>query len=310
MAPPLYGLMAPRAPTVEERLARIAESAHGVVTRQQLLRAGIREAQLEWRLATGALLREHPGIYRVGHRAPSVEARYLSAVWAVGPGAVLSGRAAAYMLGLMKSTPPPPPEVTTPCRRRARGVIVHRARRRVEGTDARVWRQIPVTTPARTVVDLAAGLDEAELARVCHEAGVRYGLTPRQVEMVLANRPTSPGAGKLRRILHGDVPVTLSRLEERFLELLRDADLPLPRMNRPAGGRRVDCRWPAHGLTVEIDSYQFHRSRHAWEQDRRREREAHARGDDFRRYTYGDVMEAPTLMLRELGQLLAGGCGD
>jgi hypothetical protein len=61
----------------------------------------------------------------------------------------------------------------------------------------------------------------------------------------------------------------------------------------------VDLRWPEYGLTVELDSYRFHNTRHAWEQDRRREREARARGDDFRRYTYGDV-ERPAAMLREL----------
>ncbi len=66
----------------------------------------------------------------------------------------------------------------------------------------------------------------------------------------------------------------------------------------------MDCRWPEHRLTVELDSYRYHRSRHAWEQDRRREREAHARGDDFRRYTHDDVLEEPRLMLRELDGLL------
>jgi hypothetical protein len=75
--------------------------------------------------------------------------------------------------------------------------------------------------------------------------------------------------------------------------------------NRPAGGRRVDCRWPAHPVTVELDSYRFHHSRHAWEQDRRREREARARGDEFRRDTWGDVFELPALMLAELSGLVA-----
>jgi hypothetical protein len=83
--------------------------------------------------------------------------------------------------------------------------------------------------------------------------------------------------------------------------------LPLPVTNRPAGGRRVDCRWPDRRLTVELDSYTYHRSRHAWEQDRRREREAYARGDEFRRYTYGGVFERPARMLAELRSLLATG---
>jgi very-short-patch-repair endonuclease len=97
-----------------------------------------------------------------------------------------------------------------------------------------------------------------------------------------------------------------SKLERRFLERLREAGLPLPQTNRPAGGRRVDCRWPEHRLTVELDGYRYHSSRHAWETDRRREREARARGDEFRRYTFGDVEEWPAWMLRELRALLSG----
>jgi very-short-patch-repair endonuclease len=143
------------------------------------------------------------------------------------------------------------------------------------------------------------------LSRAGHEAGVRHRTTPAQVEAVLARRPNAPGAGKLRTILTGDERVTLSRLEARFLELLREQGLPPPQTNRPAGGRRVDCRWPAHRLTVELDSYRYHRSRYAWEQDRRREREARARGDDFRRYTYGDLFEHPEAVLAELRPVLA-----
>jgi very-short-patch-repair endonuclease len=134
--------------------------------------------------------------------------------------------------------------------------------------------------------------------------GSKHDTTPRQVEAVLAKRPRAKGAKKLRAVLRGDMPVTLSELERQFQQRLREADLPLPETNRPAGGRRVDCRWPEHRLTVELDSYRYHHSRHAWEQDRRREREARARGDEFRRYTYGDVVEHPSLMLAELRALL------
>ncbi len=122
----------------------------------------------------------------------------------------------------------------------------------------------------------------------------------------LRRRPASPGARKLRRIMLGDVKVRLSKLEQRFEQRLRAAGLPLPKMNRPVGGFRVDCRWPAYRLTVELDSYRFHNSRHAWERDRHREREARARGDDFRRYTWDDVFEHPRLMMRELIAFFAG----
>ena len=121
---------------------------------------------------------------------------------------------------------------------------------------------------------------------------------------MLAERARTKGAKKLREVLSGDAQVTLSELERRFQDLLREAGLPLPKTNNRAGGRRVDCRWPDRRLTVELDSYRYHRSRHAWERDRRREREAHARGDEFRRYTHGDVLESPDAMLTELFALL------
>ena len=94
-------------------VGRLAGSAHGIVTRADLLAAGVTPKQIERRLARGALLREYPGVYRVGHRAPSTEATYMAAVRACGRGAVLSGQAAAWLLRLMKGAPPPP-EVTTP----------------------------------------------------------------------------------------------------------------------------------------------------------------------------------------------------
>jgi hypothetical protein len=285
--------------TVEATLAEMAGRSHGVVTRAQLLAAGITRDEIDHRLSFGALLREHRGVYRVGHRAPSVEARYLAAVWACGDDAVLSGRAAAHLWGILKGAAPAP-EVTAHTERRVHGLTTHRARH-IERT---THRGIPITTVPRTLVDLAAHLPLDALARACHEAGVIHDTTPRQVEAVLAKRPRVKGATRLRAVTSGDVQVTLSELERQFRERLRAAGLPLPKTNKPAHGRRVDCRWPDRRLTVELDSYRYHRSRHAWEQDRRREREARARGDEFRRYTYGDVLQSPRLMLAELSALL------
>ena len=289
--------------TVEEKLARIASARHGVVTRAGLLRAGVTRREIESRLRNGALIREYPGIYRVGHRAPSTDATYLAAVLAAGRGAALTGRAGAHLWRLIKGQPPPPVVITI-TQRRIEGVRTQRSRQ-LDPADVTILNAIPVTTVPRTLVELAAELPIDELARACHEAGVRYRTTPSAVEAVLARRPTSPGAPKLRQVMRGDVRVTLSALERRFLKLLRAEQLPLPLTNRPAGGRRVDCRWPEHRLTVGLDSYQFHNSRHSWEQDRLREREARARGDDFRRYTYRDVFEDPRLMIRELRSFFA-----
>jgi very-short-patch-repair endonuclease len=203
--------------TADQIIARIATAQHGVVTRMQLLCAGVSRRAIARRLDKGSLIRVHPGVYRVGHMAPTANATFIAAVYACGEGAALSGRAAGHLLGLVKG---------------------------------------------------------------------------------------APGAAALRAVLRGDVHVTLSKLEKAFVELLRNAGLPLPVTNRRAGGRFVDCRWPEHKLTVELDGYRYHSSRHAWEQDRRRERQAYARGDQFRRYTWGDVVDSPRPTLTELGAVL------
>jgi very-short-patch-repair endonuclease len=296
--------MTPRSSTVGVLIGRLASSQHGVVTRAQLLSAGLTTHEIRHRIDSGVLLREHWGVYRVGHRAPSVEARYLAAVLACGEGARLSGRAAAHLYGLLKG-PVPAPEVTAPRQRRVPGVRVRRAR--MQRADHATHRGIPVTSVPRTLLDLAADLPLDALARACHEAGVRYRTTPAHVASALARRPRNlPGAAKLKQIVEGDARVTLSPLERRFLALLGEQGLPLPRTNRRAGAYHVDCRWPERRLTIELDSYRFHHSRHAWEQDRRRERDARARGDEFRRYTWADVFQRPARMVAELRCLLEG----
>lgn len=288
--------------TVEQELARLASASHGVVTRRQLLDAGITVDEITRRVRSGALLRAHRGVYRVGHRAPSVEATYLAAVLACGDRALLSGRAAGSLLGLLKG-PPSASEVTARTDRRVPGVATRRCRN-LRPEDGVRWRGVPVTSVPRTLADLASLLDGSELAQACHEAAVRFRTTPEHVEAVLARLPNRSGTAVLRRVLRGDERVTLSALERRFLDRLRAADLPLPQTNHRVGRRHVDCRWAAERLTVELDGYRFHSSRHAWEQDRQREREARARGDEFRRYTYGDVFEDPGYMLAELRALL------
>lgn len=294
--------MRPPTTTVPLVLAEMASRQHGLVSRQQVLGAGVTADEIRRRLRAGVLLPVHRGVYRVGHEAPSVDATYLAAVLACGEGALLSGRSAAHVFGLVRGRPPAP-EVTAQLKRRIEGVAVRRAR--IDHRDRTVHRGIPVTAVPRTLTDLAADLPLDDLARACHEAGVRFKTTPAHVATVLARRPPNlPGAAKLRLILRGDTRVTLSALERRFLELLREHGLPLPRTNRPAGAHYVDCRWPERRLTVELDSYRFHHSRHAWEQDRRRERDARARGDELLRYTWSDVFEEPEPIVAELRRLL------
>jgi very-short-patch-repair endonuclease len=289
--------------TVEEILARLAGRSHGVVTRQELLNAGVTRHEIRQRVDTGALIRVHRAVFRVGHQAPSLEARYMAAVKACGEGSLLCGRAAAHLLGLVKR-PPSLPEVLTGTQRRPRGVVTHHIRSS-DPRDATEWRGVPVTTVPRTLIDLAAVLDAPALARAFHEAVVKHRIKPEAVEAVLARRRNWPGAHTLRRVIWGGEPVSLSKLESSFIALLRRARLPLPSTNIPVGAYYVDCRWPDQRLTVELDSYRYHGTRYAWEMDIDRERQARARGDEFRRYTWRDVAEHPEPMIADLGTLLS-----
>jgi hypothetical protein len=282
-------------------LARLAGAKKGLVTRTELLSAGISARQIERWLASGLLIRVYAGVYRVGHAAPNLESSYLAAVLACGEGSLLSGRAAAHLYGLVRQRPPLP-EVTTNTKRKPPGVVVHR-KRVIHPRDATEYRGIPVTTVPRTAADMAGDSTPADLALLFHEARIRFGLKPEYVEAVLA-RSRVRGAAKLRRVIWGDERVLLSELERGFIALLERHELPLPETNIPKGGHWVDCWWPEFRLTVELDTYRYHGTRHAWERDVKRERRARKRGD-YRRYVWGDVFETPEELIADLSPALA-----
>jgi hypothetical protein len=164
---------------------------------------------------------------------------------------------------------------------------------------------IAVTSLARTIVDLAADEAPEDLAVQFHAGATRYKLKPHHVEAVLRRRPNAKGAKKLRRVMNGDTRALLSELERGFIALLEAHNLPLPKTNIPRGGHWVDCRWRDHPLTVELDSYRYHGTRHAWETDQKRELGARQRGDEYRRYVWGDVFEQPGATVEDLQQLLS-----
>jgi hypothetical protein len=283
-------------------MAQIGGHAHGVTTRQELLAAGLSAGEVDHRVAIGLLLVEFRGVYLVGHRPRTTETRYMAAVKACGAEAVLSGLAAAWLWGLVEGSPPKP-VVTAPSQHKLRGVTVRR--RRMHPNDSTRWKAVPITTVPVTLIDISPLLSFEHLAKAVHVADVRHATTTRHIETALERYPKAKGRKTLLAIASGDAPITLSELEKRFLRLLRQHNLPQPETNRPHGAHYVDCRWPAQRLTVELDSYRFHRTRHAWEQDRQRERAARARGDRFRRYTWRDVVEDPLPTLAELRSLLS-----
>jgi hypothetical protein len=159
------------------------------------------------------------------------------------------------------------------------------------------WRGIPTTTPERTLFDLAPHLPLQELTRGCHEAWIHHDTTPRDIEACIARNPRKRGASKLRRAYGSDV--TLSDLEDGFLDLLAKHNLPRPRTNIDRKGDKVDCHWPEHDLTIELLSFRYHGTRQAFEQDvARRRRSNHIA------YTWGDVFERRAETAADVAALL------
>jgi hypothetical protein len=284
--------------SISDIVTGLAAVQHGRVARTQLLAAGFDASRVARWLAGGRLLRVHQGVYAVGHVAPSWRADCMAAVLAGGEGAVLSHRAAAHLLGLLRG-PPPPPEVTVPTTagRGRPGVRIHRVAE-LHALDVAVVDHIPVTIVPRVLLDCAPATAPEDLARMCHEAWIHHRTTPAFVAACIARNPCKPGAGKLRRALGADV--TLSELERGFLRLLRRHGLALPRTNIDRHGDKVDCHWPAPaGVTIELHSFRFHATRAAFEADiARRRRSNHVA------YTYGDVFERGAQTAADVAVLL------
>ena len=168
-------------------IGALAGSQHGVVTRSQLLDAGVGRGAIEHRIAAGRLLPMHRGVYAVGHMPVTREAAWLAAVFACGVGALLSHRSAGALWGVRRWAPARP-EVTTSTQRRRPGIAVHV--RRTTDAERDVHLGIPVTSLARTIVDLAHTLEVDELERVVREADFQRRLDVSAVRASLVRRPS------------------------------------------------------------------------------------------------------------------------
>jgi hypothetical protein len=174
-------------------------------------------------------------------------------------------------------------------------VVIHRSA--LDPLDVSTLEGVPITIVPRVLLDLTPSTTPKELTRLCHEAWVRHACGPQRIEACIARNPGKPGATKLRRALGTDV--TLSVLEDAFLSLLAAHRLALPRTNIDHNGDKVDCHWPQFGLTVELLSYRYHATRHAFERDVARRRRSHHVA-----YTYGDVTERGAQTAAELRRRL------
>jgi very-short-patch-repair endonuclease len=233
------------------------------------------------------------GVYAVGHTAMTSKSHLIAAVYACGEGALASHRAAAKLWGIVRGSQPI--EVTGPRSREVgRGFVLHRSRL-IHEEDRSLIDNIPVTSLARTLVDLAEVLPERQLANAVHEAEVRRLFDLRAVERVLERLPGRKGRHKLRRVLsaYKDVqPFTRSRGERLVLEMCNEHGLPPPRTNTWVDSHEVDFYWPEANLVLEFDGA-VHRTTRAFHDDRERDRALAANGIHVVRATDRD--EAATL---------------
>jgi hypothetical protein len=255
-----------RGESVDGVIATLAAGQHGVVSRTQLLAAGVTARQIHWRLKRQRLHQIYRGVYAVGHEVLSGAAIWMAAVLAAGEGSVLSHWSAATLCRMRRGRGPRS-HVTTPRRRRNQPRITfHQAR--LPEDEVTIEQGIPVTTPARTLLDLAPLLPSPTLARMI-PAAPSGGATLVQLLERYARRP---GLLKLRDALSMPGHMTRSDLEATTLDAIGSAGLPLPEVNVSVEGYEVDFLWREHRVIAELDTYETHGSPLAFERDRQRDR--------------------------------------
>jgi very-short-patch-repair endonuclease len=284
-------------PRIEPAIVRLASRQHGNVTRQQLLGLGLGSAAITHRLRTGRLHRVHLGVYAVGRPAQTALERAAAAVLACGPKAALSHRAAAALWGFMPRWPTLL-DVTAAADRRPNGIRTHRSRT-LSTKDVRRHHGIRVTTPARTLLDVAPQLTDQQLTRAVNEALLSNYLKESQLADVLARNPCHPGAARLTPFIEETAP-TRSEFEDAFLDFCRRHGLPRPKTNAQVAGYEVDALFEAARVIVELDGYEYHKDRTSFATDRERDAATLARGYATVRITWGRLTRPEADRLRAI----------
>jgi very-short-patch-repair endonuclease len=276
--------------TPDQRVAELAARQWGVVSVAQLRVLGLSKDAVQRRERAGRLHRLHRGVYAVGHTVLRREGRWLAAVLACGEGAVLSHRSAAAHWGLLQ-TEATRIDVTAPRTRAANGTIRLHHSRSLDARDTTTHQGIPITSVARTLLDLAATVRSDRLERALAQAERLQLYDHRPITELLAHANGHRGKAALTKATAREPKLTRSDWEARLLKLVRDAALPEPLVNlslaAPDHPRlEVDFCWPSHHLIVETDGWESHRTRAAFEADRRRDAALTATGYRVVRFTW------------------------
>jgi very-short-patch-repair endonuclease len=285
--------------TLHSSVWALARAQHGVVSRRQLLDAGLSAQGIKRRLANGRLHAVRRGVYAVGRPEISQRGQWMAAVLAGGSGAVLSHSSAASLWGIAPS-PTPLIHLTVPAisRRRVAGTRLHR--RDLRPSEITAKDGIPVTAPSLVLIDIAAAQpNQLEAAINSADKGDLIG--PAALEREVAASPTRPGRATLLAFLsRATFRLTDSGLERRFLRLLRAAGLPTPLTQQMLCGFRVDFHWPDLCLVVETDGLRYHRTPAQQARDQRRDRTLRAAGLTVHRFTHAEVRYEPAYVAEVL----------
>jgi very-short-patch-repair endonuclease len=299
----------PTGASADELIMRIAADQHGLVSRAQLLGAGVSEAVID-RRARGAWLRRiRRGVYAVGP-VSSPRMAEMAAVLACGAGSVLSywSASGSWELRARPETGAVDVSVTGGHAGRLPGIRVHRTRT-LGPDDVTVHLGVPVTTVVRTLYDLARVASDDEMEQMVAEAYARR-LTDCAAVLAAGGRYRGrPGTARLMSLAGSDVARTRSEAEARFLRLVRRADLPGPRVNVWVSGHQVDFFWRRECIVVEVDGYRYHSSVRAYERDRQRDGTLAAAGIRVIRVTWRQIVREHEALLVWLTRALSG-CGS
>jgi putative AbiEi antitoxin of type IV toxin-antitoxin system len=254
---------------ISDKIAHAAERQHGHVTRRQLLGLGVGGGAITHRIAAGDLVVVHAGVYAIGYRRVEPVARAMAAVLACGAGAVLSHDSAAALWGLRRWREIP--EVTARGHRRRPGIHTHRSRT-LEADDVRVQLNVPTTSAARAIADIAARLSDKQLTRATQNARRAGHIKPTDLHKLLLRCP------RLGDLVDPAQNPTRSGLEDTLIPWLDKHGLPHPEINAMINGHEVDALYEKEKVILELDSWEFHQDYPTWVSDRDRDGENLARG--------------------------------
>jgi len=289
------------APETTGSVWELAASQHGVVTHHQLRTLGYGAEAIRHRLRVGRLHRRAQGVYAVGRPDLTWHGRLMVAVLSCGPTALISHATATALYALLPRVPGSV-EVTvaTERSRRRAGVTVH-CRGRLAAADRSSRDGVPVTSPARTLVDIATRLSAAQVERAVNQADAMDLVDPESLRAECARFAGQHGVARLRSVLdRRTFRASDSRLEQRFLGIVRRTALPLPVTQRRVDGFRTDFVWPLLGLVVETDSLRYHRTPAQQHRDRLRDQAHFSAGRTPLRFTHAQVFHEPEHVERVL----------